>query len=107
MAQLLGAYVCQTAGAMSFETDFAVKHAFLKAAADLGARDEGYQTRNGCALIAIGGYGRAELAPYSDIDLLFLYSGRRSGKMKPVLEQVLRLFWDSGLTVGHSFRTVR
>ena len=106
MAHLLGAHGCQTAGARSFVIDFVVKHAFLMAAPDLGAGDEGYQTRNGCALIAIGGYGRAELAPYSDIDLLFLYSGRRSGKMKPVLEQVLRLLWDSGLTVGHSFRTV-
>src|SRR2546430_6284677 len=106
MAHLLGAHGCQTAGARSFVIDFVVKHAFLMAAPDLGAGDEGYQTRNGCALIAIGGYGRAELAPYSDVDLLFLYSGQRSGKMKPVLEQVLRLLWDSGLTVGHSFRTV-
>ena len=106
MAHLLGAHGCQTAGARSFVIDFIVKHAFLSAAPDLGAGDEGYQTRNGCALIAIGGYGRAELAPYSDIDLLFLYSGQHGNKMKPVLEQVLRLLWDGGLTVGHSFRTV-
>src|SRR3989475_1099867 len=106
MAHLLGAHGCQTAGARSFVIDFVVKHAFLSAAPDLGARDEGYQTRNGCALIAIGGYGRAEIAPYSDIDLLFLYSGQHGNKMKPVLEQVLRLLWDGGLTVGHSFRTV-
>ncbi len=106
MAHLLGAHGCQTAGARSFVIDFVVKHAFLNAAPDLGARNEGYQTRNGCALIAIGGYGRAELAPFSDIDLLFLYSGQHGNKMKPVLEQVLRLLWDSGLTIGHSFRTV-
>src|SRR2546426_5773701 len=80
MAHLLGAHGCQTAGARSFVIDFVVKHAFLNAAPD-GAREEGYQTRNGFALLAIGGYGRAELAPYSDIDLLFLYSSQHGNKM--------------------------
>src|SRR5437868_12967305 len=105
MAHLLGAHGCQTAGARSFVIDFVVKHAFLNAAPDLGARNEGYQTRNGCALIAIGGYGRAELAPFSDIDLLFLYSRQRLSEMKSLSEHLLRMLWDAGLTVGHTFRT--
>src|SRR5688500_6245707 len=57
------------------------------------------------AAIALGGYGRKELSPYSDIDLLFLHPGRPSKKVKLFVEQVLYLLWDIGLTVGHSFRS--
>ncbi len=106
MAHLKGAPGCEIAALRSFVIDVVVEHAFRHAAPELGADGDGYRTRNRCALIAIGGYGRAELAPFSDIDLLFLYSGRHGNKMKPVLQHVLRLLWDARLTVGHSFRTV-
>jgi [protein-PII] uridylyltransferase len=62
---------------------------------------------NRCALIALGGYGRRELAPFSDVDILFLYAGRRSDGVKEFVELVLYLLWDIGLTVGHSFRSVK
>ncbi len=58
------------------------------------------------SVIALGGYGRRELAPYSDIDLLFLHPGKPSRAVKPFVEQVLYILWDLGLTVGHSFRSV-
>jgi [protein-PII] uridylyltransferase len=58
------------------------------------------------AVVALGGYGRKELAPYSDIDLLFLHPGRPSKTVKQFVEQVLYLLWDMGLTVGHSFRSI-
>ena len=58
------------------------------------------------AAIALGGYGRKELSPYSDIDLLFLHGGRPGKKLKQFVEQVLYLLWDIGLTVGHSFRSI-
>lgn len=58
------------------------------------------------AAVALGGYGRKELSPYSDIDLLFLHAGRPSKTVKRFVEQVLYLLWDIGLTVGHSFRSV-
>jgi [protein-PII] uridylyltransferase len=106
MAHFAGAPGCEIAALRSFVIDVVVKRAFLHAAPEFGIGGEGYRTRNRCALIAIGGYGRAELAPFSDIDLLFLYSGRHGNKMKPVLQHVLRLLWDARLTVGHSFRTV-
>jgi [protein-PII] uridylyltransferase len=62
--------------------------------------------QNGCALVAVGGYGRGEMAPCSDLDILFLHTGRRSTQMRQLLERVLRLLWDAGLTAAHSFRTV-
>ena len=107
MAHRCGASGRQTATARSLVLDQAVRCAFLAASWP----DEGGEflggARNGCALVAIGGYGRAELAPLSDLDLLFLHTGRRSEQMRKLVERVLRLLWDAGLSVGHSFRTVR
>lgn len=59
------------------------------------------------ALVALGGYGRGELAPFSDVDLLFLHRGRSSPVLTQFVEQVLMLLWDTGLTVGHSFRSAK
>ena len=58
------------------------------------------------ALIAVGGYGRGELAPNSDIDLLFLTEKHSSKGADDVVEQMLYLLWDMGLKVGHAKRTV-
>jgi [protein-PII] uridylyltransferase len=58
------------------------------------------------AAVALGGYGRRELAPFSDVDLLFLYQGKQTERVKKAFEQVLYLMWDAGLVVGHSFRSV-
>ncbi|HJZ68644.1 MAG TPA: DUF294 nucleotidyltransferase-like domain-containing protein, partial [Blastocatellia bacterium] len=62
---------------------------------------------NDFALIALGGYGRRELAPFSDVDILLLHAGRRSASLRQFTERVLYLLWDMGLTVGHCFRSVR
>ncbi len=101
-----GASGCETAAARSFVLDLAVKYAFQHATLAFQSDPIANGAHNACALLAIGGYGRAELAPHSDIDLLFLYSGQRLGQMKPVLTNLLQVLWDAGLTVGHSFRTV-
>jgi [protein-PII] uridylyltransferase len=58
------------------------------------------------AVVALGGYGRRELAPFSDVDLLFLRADRADDEVRVVVERALALLWDSGLTVGHSFRTI-
>ncbi|MFY0613943.1 MAG: [protein-PII] uridylyltransferase [Hyphomicrobiaceae bacterium] len=58
------------------------------------------------AIAATGGYGRGLLAPYSDIDLLFILPYRRTPWSESVAEYMLYLLWDLGLKVGHATRTV-
>lgn len=59
------------------------------------------------SLIAVGGYGRAELHPHSDIDILILYRGYRIKSQHKQIEQFVTLLWDIGLKVGHSVRSIR
>ena len=58
------------------------------------------------ALVAVGGYGRGEMAPHSDIDLAFLTPGKRTAWCEQVIEAVLYYLWDLGLRVGHSTRSL-
>jgi [protein-PII] uridylyltransferase len=58
------------------------------------------------ALLAVGGSGRAEMCPYSDVDLLFLYSPAVEKIYQPFAAQVQRDLWDCGLKVGASARTL-
>ncbi|MFC2970129.1 [protein-PII] uridylyltransferase [Acidimangrovimonas pyrenivorans] len=58
------------------------------------------------ALLAVGGYGRAEMAPHSDIDLLFLIPWKLTGWAESLVESMLYILWDLRLKVGHSTRTV-
>jgi len=58
------------------------------------------------AVVATGGYGRGELAPYSDIDLMFLLPYKLTAHSEQVVEFVLYLLWDLGLKVGHATRSV-
>ncbi len=58
-------------------------------------------------LVAVGGYGRAELQPHSDIDLLLLHESKLATSDVSFVEQLIRQLWDIGLEVGHSVRTVK
>ncbi len=58
------------------------------------------------AVVATGGYGRAELAPQSDIDLLFLLTYKLTPHAEQVIEYMLYMLWDLGLKVGHATRSV-
>jgi [protein-PII] uridylyltransferase len=58
------------------------------------------------SLVAVGGYGRGELAPYSDIDLLFLLPYKQTPHTEQVIESLLYLLWDLGLKIGHATRSV-
>ncbi len=58
------------------------------------------------ALLAVGGYGRGELHPCSDIDVCILLPKNDSQSWQPALERFLTFLWDIGLEVGHSVRTI-
>ena len=59
------------------------------------------------ALFAVGGYGRAEMAPFSDVDLMFLTPWKITGWCESVIESMLHILWDMKLKVGHSTRTAK
>ena len=59
------------------------------------------------SLIAVGGYGRGEMAPFSDVDLLFLTRDRITPWAESVIEAMLYILWDLKLKVGHASRTIR
>ncbi|MDD9798682.1 MAG: [protein-PII] uridylyltransferase [Alphaproteobacteria bacterium] len=58
------------------------------------------------AIIAVGGYGRGRLAPYSDIDLLFILPYKRTAWAESFSEYMLYMLWDLGLKVGHATRNI-
>jgi len=58
------------------------------------------------AIAATGGYGRGEMAPHSDIDLLFLLPYKKTAHAEQVIEFILYMLWDMGLKVGHATRSV-
>jgi [protein-PII] uridylyltransferase len=58
------------------------------------------------AVVAVGGYGRGEMAPFSDVDLLFLLPYKQTPHTEQVVEYLLYLLWDLRLKVGHATRSV-
>ncbi|MCR9113211.1 MAG: nucleotidyltransferase domain-containing protein, partial [Rhodobacteraceae bacterium] len=59
------------------------------------------------AVFAVGGYGRGEMAPFSDVDLLFLTPYKITPWAESVIESTLYILWDLKLKVGHASRTIR
>src|SRR5687767_3709729 len=57
------------------------------------------------ALVAVGGYGRGDTAPYSDVDLLFLRSKRAGSNVQAVINTLVRNLWDYGMKLSQSVRT--
>ncbi len=80
-------------------TDGLVRKAFQKARAQVPSPS--------VCLMAVGGYGRAELAPHSDVDLLLLYSSPQKEQLPPLVEKILYPLWDLGLDVSCSSRSIR
>src|ERR1043166_5959900 len=83
--------------------DVVLRHIFA-AAATFASRHKG-ASPTPLTVVALGGYGRRELNPYSDVDVMFLHDKRGPGispYAEQVIEQVLYLLWDIGFKVGHS-----
>lgn len=77
--------------------DFTVQHLYPS-----GNRSSGERL----VLIAVGGYGRAEMAPHSDIDIGFLTPFKQTAWVEQVIESMLYTLWDLRLKVGHSSRSL-
>ena len=58
-----------------------------------------------CSIIATGGFGRKELAPYSDVDILFLHSLKSKKNLEDFVKPILHALWNLGLRVGYATRT--
>ncbi|MET0546528.1 MAG: [protein-PII] uridylyltransferase, partial [Caulobacterales bacterium] len=93
-AHLLSAVQDEVIGAL---WDFTTIHVFRSRNPTKGER---------LSVIAVGGYGRGELAPSSDIDLLFLRAYKQTAWAESVIEYMLYMLWDMGLKVGHSARNI-
>jgi [protein-PII] uridylyltransferase len=96
-----GREICARRGEL---VDVILRHVFAAAANTLGT------PTTSLALIALGGYGRGELNPFSDVDVMLLHgNGARkiSHYVEEMAEQILYLLWDIGFKVGHSTRSVK
>ncbi len=85
--------------AYSLVIDDLIKTLFSIKSGEIGVVDE-------IALVALGGYGRAELNIRSDIDLMLLYRGGITPKVEDLTQRLLYILWDTGLDMGFSIRSV-
>jgi len=68
---------------------------------------EQFRRGAGIALVAIGGYGRGELNPFSDVDIMFLHEGAMVPReIGAIIESILYTLWDVGFKVGHASRSI-
>src|SRR5216110_2251219 len=96
-----GRDICARRGEL---VDVILRHIFTAAASAVG------QSKTSLALVALGGYGRGELNPFSDIDVMLLHHQSAtaiSPDLEEMVNQVLYLLWDSGFKVGHSTRSIK
>src|SRR5438309_3065383 len=99
-----GADGLEVASAWSTAMDHLIRHLFATISADCSSRLS--PTSHRFALSAQGGYGRGELNPQSDIDLLFLYAGKITPFISAATEKLLYTLWDAALEVGHATRSI-
>jgi len=85
--------------------DAIVRDVWIAILRDLPVGDAARVDRH-AALVALGGFGRAEMAPWSDLDLMILHDGRARPIVADVARQLLQDLFDAGLEVGQSVRTV-
>jgi len=99
-----GATGIQIATAIASGTELVLRELIEEALKDLGDRRE--QALKEGAIVAIGGTGRGELAPYSDIDLLCLHQSNQAKTFDEFAQKFVQICWDSGIQLGHSIRDI-
>ena len=100
-----GATGAQVAAALTVMTDGMVTRLTHTAVAGLTKADAS-AFESEMALVALGGYGRAELSPFSDVDLMFLYRPGAKRGAEELCNRLVRDLWDAGLVLGSSLRTL-
>lgn len=100
-----GATGLQIASAISQATDEFLVSLMQSALASCAPEDQREIERHS-AMVAIGGSGRGDIAPHSDVDLLFLQGRSAPVSYQPCVSQIVRDGWDAGLKLGHSVRTI-
>ena len=95
-----------TTRAYSWLTDQIVKHVLDVAQNAMHPAPNPTQSER-LAVVAVGGYGRGEMAGHSDVDLLFLTPYKMTPWAESVIESMLYILWDLKLKVGHSSRTIK
>ena len=88
--------------------DVFLRHVFADACHDCHPNGEGADAAP--AMVAVGGYGRGELNPHSDVDILFLHDcapDKVPNHVNDLIKQVLYVLWDIGFKVGHATRSIR
>lgn len=98
VADRLGAGGIWIARARSFALDLVVRRAFEAVANVSDASPTGLNSA--IAVVALGGYGRAELSPFSDLDLLFLTAERTLSENGDIVDRCQHLLWDAGLCLS-------
>ncbi len=92
--------------AYTYLTDHLVRESLMVAAQLLHPKPNPTEGER-LSVIGVGGYGRGEMAPFSDVDLLFLIPYKATAWSESVIESMLYILWDLKLKVGHATRTIR
>lgn len=101
----MGASGSDTVMAHTYLIDCAVKKIFRKSCLNSSYSPNG-SWPEGITLIATGGYGRGELYPHSDIDLLFIHRRKINTTLEQIAKDILYILWDSGMDVGYTIKTI-
>ena len=101
-----GATGIQAASTMSDAVDTIVRDIYAERVLELDQQTI-EQFNQHSSVVAVGGSGRGEVAPYSDVDIMFLHTESIGQQFHQVVSDVVRDCWDAGLKLGHSVRTVK
>ncbi|HEY5595057.1 MAG TPA: [protein-PII] uridylyltransferase [Nitrospiria bacterium] len=95
----------QVIAALTDLTDEVIERIYKGVLQDVPSGDR-WKFEDGLAVVALGGYGRGERSPHSDIDIMFLHRPSLQGEIEKIAGAILQNLWDVGFQVGHSTRTV-
>ena len=95
----------EVAGTRSRVVDAIITHVYRLAQERYSGKKLFPDLESSAAVVAVGGYGRGELCPHSDVDLLILYNRQSEEFGRFLARELVYLLWDINLKVGHSFRT--